>query len=303
MSTLQANNGTFDNFGMTAAEVITLTVMSSGILSIGTVSNILVILAVLLTSQLRESFTAILLLSLSFCDTFICAVYVPTYIYDINHGTVFEAFKWRMGFGFLLASLNGELVVTLDRFIYICYPYLYVNWVNSKFVAVAAFCTKWLLALALTLPLLATPTPFYGFIYVALVIVAIVALHLAMYCVARRESQKIALQYPATESHNQRMPIWSKWATAVSMAVMATLLCWLPIAILPAVVPPTSPSFKRYIKITAAFTSLSAAIHPFIFCWKLNHFREALVTCLRKLRRKLIPKSRVGVADMGLSHD
>ena len=271
---------------MTTGEVISLTVVSSGISSVGTVSNILLILAVFLTRQLRERFTAVLLISLSVCDVIICAVYVPMYIYDIHHGpsATFELLRWALGFWLFVASLNGELIVTLDRFIYICYPYRYINLMSKKYLAVATFCTQWFVALSLTLPLLVTRKPLYSCFYIAVVIVVITALNISMYCIARRESKKIARQCTTGFPNQRRIPIWTNSTTTVAMAVMATLLCWSPIIILPAVVPPALPSFKRYVKIAVAFTSLGAAIHPFVFCWKLHYFREALVSCLRKLR-------------------
>lgn len=117
-------SGIFDFYGMTSAEVIALTVFNGCIATIGTLSSILVILAVLLTRQLREICTAVLPISLSMTDVIICTVYQPMNIYDINYSSsaVTEAVRFRLGFGLFLASLNGELIVTLDRFIYIPYP-------------------------------------------------------------------------------------------------------------------------------------------------------------------------------------
>lgn len=282
---IATNDTSFDHYGLTEGEVIGLTVASSAISSIGTVSNLLLILAVLSTKQLRESFTAVLLISLSVCDALICSVYVPMYIWDIHHGasTTFENARWVMGFCLFLATLNGELIVYLERFIYIRFPYHYTNWMCKKYIAAATFCTQWFIAVALTLPLAFTRTPLYSVFYIAVLMAAMVSLHLYIYCFARQESQKIAHQYPAG-SQSQRMPLLSKSATTVAMAVLATVSCWAPIVILPAIMPPSSSSFKRYVKIAASFTSLSAAVHPFIFCWKLQYFRNALANCLRKLR-------------------
>lgn len=72
---------------MTSAEVIALTVFNGCIATIGTLSNILVKLAVLLTRQLREICTAVLPISLSMTDVIICAVHQPMNIYDINYGS------------------------------------------------------------------------------------------------------------------------------------------------------------------------------------------------------------------------
>ncbi|XP_078372874.1 melanocyte-stimulating hormone receptor-like [Oculina patagonica] len=277
------NGGSFDFYGMTSAEVIALTVISSGISVIGTLSNIFVILAVLLTRQLREMCTAVLLISLSLTDVMICAVYEPMYIYDINCGSnaVSEAVRFKLGFGLFLASLNGEFIVTLDRFIYICFPYRYIDWTSTNRVTISAFCAQWFVAVLLTLSTLFTSLPLYAFFYIAVIIILIVALHISMYCTARREARQISCQYPTASQNND---IWNKSTAVVAMTVAVSLLCWAPIVCLPAVVPPSSPSFKRYIKITLAFTSLSAVLDPFIFCWRLKDFRKALATCLRKLR-------------------
>lgn len=275
-----AEEESFSSYGMTAGEVIAVTVLNSGISVIGTISNILVILAVLLNRQLRQTCTAIFLINLSFFDLIICTVYAPMYIYDINYGSgaTFEAVRFRMGFGLFIGSLNGEFSVTLDRFISICLPYCYVAWMRKICITSVVFAS-WSIAISLTLLSLLTDTPLYSFFYIAVIIILIISV--AMYLVSRREAKRIASQYPP---ECQKFPFWNKSAKAVAMVAATSLLCWVPIAILPAVVAPSSPSFKRCIKVTLAFTSLSAAVDPFIFCWRLSDFRLALCACLRKVR-------------------
>ena len=288
MKTTPADNSTFDNYGMTAAEVITLTVVSYFISSIGTMSNILVLFAVLLTRQLRESTTAVDQPIVLWCYH-LCSVRPHVHR---RHPPWRRHRPWSCEMASGLRVFHGILERRAHRHLwavlYICYPYRYINWTSATHVAIAAFCAQWLPSLVLTLPLLVTSTTLYSFVYIVVVIAFISGLHVSiyMYCVARRESRKIARQYPAG-SQTPRMPVWNKSVTAVAMAVMASLLCWAPVVFLPAIVSPTSPSFKHYIKIASAFTSMGAAIHPFIFCWKLRHFREALVNCLRKLRNVL----------------
>ena len=277
------NSDSFDFYGMTSGEVIALTVISSGIAVIGTLSNALVIVAVLLTRQLREMCTALLLISLSLTDVMVCAVYQPMYIYDINYGSsaILEAVRFKLGFGLFLASLNGQFIVTLDRFIYICFPYRYIEWSGTKYVTISAFFAQWFLAVLLTFLSFFISQPLYSFFYIAGVVILTVALHIAMYCIARREQRQISSQYPTA---SQNAPTWNKSTAVVAITVAVGLLCWAFIVLLPAVVSPRSPSFKRYIKITLAFPSLGAVIDPFIFCWRLKDFREALFSCLRKLR-------------------
>lgn len=280
------NSGSFDFYGMTSAEVITLTVINGCIATIGSVSNILLIIAVLLTRQLRENCTAVLLISLLVNDVIICAVYQPMNIRDINYGSsaITDAVQFRLGLGLFLASINGELIVTLDRFIYIRFPYDYLDWTSTKYVVVSAFCAQWFLAILLTLLTFTSGLAYMytGAVYVTGVLVLTLALHISIYCTARRKTRQINSQCPTA---SQKSVFWNKSTAVVTMTVIVTLLCWAPIIILPAAVPPSSPSFKRYIKLVSPFNSLSAALDPFIFCWRLNDFRTALVACLRKLRR------------------
>lgn len=164
---------------------------------IGTVSNILVILAVLLTRQLREICTAVLLISLLVTDVIICAVYQLTNIVDINYGSSAITVRLRLGFGFFLASLSGELIVTVDRFIYIRSPYHYLDWTSTKYVVVSAFCAQWFLAILFTLLTFISGLIYTGAVYITVVFVSTVALHISMYCIASRQTRKINNQYPA----------------------------------------------------------------------------------------------------------
>ena len=75
-NTSLAKLGDFDHYhGMTLVEAMSLTAMSFVICMIGTLSNVLLTIAVLLTRQQRERCTAVLLISMSVTDTIICAVY------------------------------------------------------------------------------------------------------------------------------------------------------------------------------------------------------------------------------------
>ena len=283
--TLQAahnTNRSISSPGMTAIQVTALTVFSGGISLIGTVSNVLLIFAVVLNRQLRQTSTAILLINLSFSDFLICTLYVPMYIYGINFSSsaAFEVARYRMGFGLFFGSLNNEFSVTLDRFISICFPYRYINWM-TKTATVSMIAASWFLAIALTLLSLLSSTPVFSLVYIAVLKMFIIIFHVAMFCVARRAARRIASQY---HCGRRDFPVWNKSTKVVSMVVTASLLCWLPIVLLPVTVSPSSPSFGRYMKVALAFTSLSAAIDPFIFCWRLKDFRVALCSCLYKPR-------------------
>lgn len=282
-NTSLAKKGDFDHYGMTLIEVMSLTAFSCVICMIGTLSNVLLTIAVLLTRELRKRYTAVFLISMSVTDTIICAVYEPMYIYDINHGSsaVMEKVRYRLGFCLLLASLNGQLTVTLDRFINIFYPYQYIALTNTRFVVLSAFFIQWFNAILLTLLSLLTSRPVFSVVYVAVIVIGLASLHISMYCAAQQHQRRIARQYPVVKQ--QVLFVWNKSTTVISMTLVATLLCWAPIMILPAVMSPSSPSFKRAVKVTLAFTTLSAAVNPFIFFWRLKDFRTALVTCLRGL--------------------
>ena len=282
-----SEDGAFAHYGMTATEVISLTVLSSGISIIGTIANILVIVAVLLNRQLRETCTAILLASLSCFDLIICAVYVPMYIYDINRGSsaMLERVRNKFGFSLFLGSLNGMFAVSSDRFISICFPYRYVEWMTGKLTSIMIFAT-WFTTFVLSALSVPFDPPIYSIFYIAVVTALIIAFHIAMYWVAKREATQITRLYPRV---CQRLPIWNKSVKAVAMVIATSLVCWAPIIILPVIVSPSSPSFLRFIKVTLAFTSLSSATNPFIFCWRLSYFRNALFSRLRKAMAAIHP--------------
>ena len=117
--------------------------------------------------------TALLLISLSVTDVMVCLVYEPMYIYDINYGSsaILEAVRFKLGFGLFLASLNGQFIVTLDRFIYICFPYRYIDWSGTKYVTISAFFAQWFLAVLLTFLSFFISQPLYGFFYIAGVVI------------------------------------------------------------------------------------------------------------------------------------
>ena len=87
----------------------------------------------------------------------------------------------------------------------------------------------------------------------------------------------------------QRFTIWGKSAKAVVMVIAAFLLCWVPIDITPAFILPSSPPFLCSLKIALAFTYLSSAINPFIFCWRLADFRKALCSRLHQANAVIHP--------------
>ena len=274
------NESVSGHANLTAGELIALTVFNSGISLTGTISNILLILAFLMNRQLRQNHTAILLINLSFFDLIICAVYVPMNICSINDNRFeFEPAKSRLGFGLFIGSLNGELCVTLDRFISVCFPYWYLAWITNMRVATLV-SVSWFVVILLTVTLFTNHH--YTFLYITFLLILILSFHVAMYLFARREAKKIASQYPP---ECRKFPFWDKSTKVVAMTVVASLLCWAPMAILTAVVRPSSPSFERFHRFSLAFTSLSGVIDPFIFCWRLSDFRSALYACLRKARR------------------
>lgn len=231
---------------MTSAEVIALTVFNGCIATIGTLSNILVKLAVLLTRQLREICTAVLPISLSMTDVIICAVHQPMNIYDINYGSSaiqrpFDldwdlVFSWRP---WTASSLPPWTASSTSRI-----PYQYLDWTSTKYVIVSAFCAQWFIAILLTLLNFTSAQLYTGAAYIAGFLVLTVALHISMYCIASRQNRQINSQYPTA---SQKSVFRNKSTAVVTMTVVVTLLCWAPIVILPAVVPPSSPSFKRYI--------------------------------------------------------
>ena len=271
---------------MTSEEVLSLMILNSGISVTGTISNFLVILAVLSDRQLRQTGTAVLMVSLSSFDLMLCVVYQPMKIYTINHvpSAMFNTVRRILGYILMLGSLNSTFAISMDRFVSICFPYRYVEWTTGKLTFTMIFLT-WFFAAAIAFlnEITEMPSPnYYLLVYITLLIVLIISFHVGMSWVARREAKQIARLYPP---ECQEFSIWSKSTVAVAMVIVSKLVCWAPIIILLLFFPSYSPfAFQM----TLAFASLNSAINPFIFCWRLEEFRKALCLRTRVLRRKAV---------------
>ena len=196
---------------MTSEEVLSLMILNSGISVTGTISNFLVILAVLSDRQLRQTGTAVLMVSLSSFDLMLCVVYQPMKIYTINHvpSAMFNTVRRILGYILILGSLNSTFAISMDRFVSICFPYRYVEWTTGKLTFTMIFLT-WFFAAAIAFlnEITEMPSPnYYLLVYITLLIVLIISFHVGMCWVARREAKQIARLYPP---ECQEFSIWSK---------------------------------------------------------------------------------------------
>ena len=264
-------------YGITTTEVYVLTTASAVIAIPGSVANSLMIACILLTPNLRETTTAILLLNLAIGDFFVCVVYQPLYIPLMNgyiSGVMNMVVHW-LGFGLQLTSLNGMLCLTIDRFISICYPFRYMVWMTKKRAHIMIAAT-WLVALVISVANIIPVIFAYSFVYIVIAFFLTLALQIAIFVTARRQCRQISSQFAAL---GKNAPYQHKPTRAITSVMGAFLLCWLPIMVTP------STQSNKAIIFSLCFTSLNSLVNPIICCCQIRDVKTALRKMLGLRRR------------------
>ena len=260
-------------YGITASEVCILTTVNIVIAIPGSVANGLMIACILLTPNLRETTTAILLLNLAIGDFFVCVVYQPLKILLMNgyiSGVMNMVVLW-LGFGLQASSLNGMLCLTVDRFISICYPFRYIVWMTEKRAHIMIAAT-WLVALVISVANIFPIIFAYLFVYIVIAFFLMLALQIAIFVTARRQCRQISSQFVAL---GKNVPYQHKPTRAISLVMGAFLLCWLPIMVTPVTLS------EKAIVFSVCFTSLNSLLNPIICCWQIRDVKNALRKMLR----------------------
>ena len=265
-------------------EMILLSILNSIALVVGSCANVLMIFSFLLYNIRREA-SELFLVSLSAADFLICVVYQPLLIYQANnHPATSQLLKSIMagfGYGLMIASLNGLLAVTLDRFVSIYLPFKYVYWMterNASRIIAASWVTSLIMAV------LGSDTVDVGkpiiHVFTVIILVLLPLLYCVIYREARKQARRIAAQCPAGPfaAPKNRAPT-HKSTKGVGVVLMTTVTCWLPVIVFPAFSKPLGMTGKYFTRghlwcVTAA--CLNSCMNPFIYYWQFSKFRHAV---------------------------
>ena len=198
---------------VTTEEAIGIAVLSACSAIVGSVGNLLVLVA-LATSRYLRTVPDFFIVSLSLADVLVTAIAQPmliyqTFFYPLEAKMTRSAFNETSAFVghlALLASVTSMTAVTLDRLVAIRFALRYTYWVTARRSAVVIMFT-WLVSLAMTL-LYTVPRDvdrmgLWAFVTINLLIT--VSIYVYIFSVARRQANNVSLHSVFLYPNNKRI--------------------------------------------------------------------------------------------------
>ena len=251
--------------------------------------NIVTIHAIRKTSSLQKTLKT-LLLSLAVSDVGVGLLVQPHYIsllvmwlQQSNTGcNTYKAFKIILNL-LSSASFLGVVAISVDRYLVIHLHLRYQELVTHKRV-VDVVIFIWLFSAFLSLMSLWVPsdnrqlfTSIIAGIYLLVTTVAYIKIFLA---VRRHKNQIQALQV-----QNPNFASLIKSAVSTFWVYLVFLVCYLPTLICLAflAIYGLNIALKRTLLFSYTLVFLNSSLNPVIYCWKMRHIRQAIMTILRNM--------------------
>ncbi|XP_067016050.1 adenosine receptor A2a-like [Acropora muricata] len=269
---------------LSSGAVTALSVVSAVASLIGSVGNLLVLLAVFKNDNIR-TIPDFFITSLAFSDFTVCAVFLPLSIYQFyqqNTGQQKDSFylaKSFLGHVSMVASATNMFAVTIDRVIAIGFPFKYVAMVTKQKAAIT-IAAVWMISIALGALHTGDLTSNYAIgIYSAVLLINTIAMYIYIFVKAKRQENRI-------QEMTTRMPegvsAEKKVAKTIFTVVGIYAVCWLPMLLLPAFVNPSSEQFGHAHPWVITLLASNSALNPFIYCLKSRKYHLAFSKILRR---------------------
>ena len=292
---------------MTAWETVLFATFNCLSIIFGSFANFLVIVSFILFSSIREG-TSLLLISLSVADFLVCTGYQPLLVYRFNHpdqNKFYVLAQSFLGYCLFTASLNGLLTVTFDRFLTIYFPCRYMVWITESNTALL-IKLSWVISLVMGILNAASYTgvKIVAQVYTPAIIVVVPILYGVIYNEARKQARRLTERRTAGPSVLPRghHRLIYKATTGIGVVLVTTLLCWLPVILLPAFTAGQEADGRISKAVMWCFTAgcANSCINPFIYYYKFHSFRRNI----RKLFHRISPNiNRHDTRKVYPSHD
>ena len=271
--------------GALSSEAVTaLSVVSAVASLIGSVGNLLVLLAVFKNDNIR-TIPDFFITSLAFSDFTVCAVFLPLSIYQFHQpqntgqqkdlSSLARSFLGQVS---MVASATNMFAVTIDRVIAIGFPFKYVASVTKQKAAVT-IAVVWMISIALGALLIGELISIYVIaIYSAVLLLNTIVMYIYIFVKAKRQEnriQEMTIRMPGVSAEK-------KVAKTIFTVVGIYAVCWLPTLLLPAFVNPSSEQFKQSFPWVMTLLASNSALNPFIYCLKSQKYRLAFSKILRR---------------------
>lgn len=269
---------------LSSEAVTALSVVSAVASLIGSVGNLLVLLAVFKNDNIR-TIPDFFITSLAFSDFTVCALFLPLSIYQFHQpqstgqqkdsSSLAKSF---LGHVSMVASATNLFAVTIDRVIAIGFPFKYVALMTKQKAAVTIIVV-WVISIALGALLIGELISIYVIaIYSAVLLLSTIVMYIYIFVKAKRQENRI-------QEMTTRIPGVSaekKVAKTIFTVVGIYAVCWLPTLLLPAFVNPSSEQFKQAFPWVMTLLASNSALNPFIYCLKSQKYRLAFSKILRR---------------------
>ncbi|XP_044184053.1 probable G-protein coupled receptor No18 [Acropora millepora] len=271
--------------GALSSEAVTaLSVVSAVASLIGSVGNLLVLLAVFKNDNIR-TIPDFFITSLAFSDFTVCAVFLPLSIYQFHQpqntgqqkdlSSLARSFLGQVS---MVASATNMFAVTIDRVIAIGFPFKYVASVTKQKAAVT-IAVVWMISIALGALLIGELISIYVIaIYSAVLLLNTIVMYIYIFVKAKRQEnriQEMTIRMPGVSAEK-------KVAKTIFTVVGIYAVCWLPTLLLPAFVNPSSEQFQQSFPWVMTLLASNSALNPFIYCLKSQKYRLAFSKILRR---------------------
>ena len=248
--------------------------------------------AILRTPSLRSP-SSIFLCSLAVSDFLVGLVVQPAYI--ANELIANEPGSSLSHAGSLLSlsvcgvSLCAMTAISVDRFLAIHYHMRYPNMVTEK-RALYASATLWVISVILSCLSFGNENSFFLVMAVGTAICLFISTFsdIRIYHIVRRHQLQIQAQQQSVQSldgdHYQNMVQSKKSAIKTFIYYICMTLCYSPAFImsLTAAIFPETSSALAWI-LTPTVTFMNSSINPFLYYWRTNELRMAILKTIRSV--------------------
>lgn len=290
------NSETGTESGLTELDpgsLVIFTTICTLIITFGCIGNLLVILAVFKSENLR-SVPDFFISSLAISDVIVCLLYLPLTILYYNNityraseeGYPFRVVRSFLGYCSLVASVNNIFAVTVDRVIAIRFPLKYPSVVTLK-TALSAIISVWIIALmfgAVHAREIISRFVALGYNFTLMLITMI--MYAYIFSIARRQENRVqTLSLPPRPQRRAmvRQKSEKKAAKTIFAIVGIYALCWLPLLLLPLIVNPSKNPvlFKKCFPWVQMISICNSALNPYVYCVRSHKYRREFKKLLR----------------------
>ena len=251
--------------------------------------NIVTIHAIRKTSSLPKTLKT-LLVSLAGSDVGVGLLGQPLYISLLvkwiqqsnSVCSTFKAFNITV-FLFSTASFLGVVAISVDRFLAIHLHLRYQELVTHKRIVIVVI-SIWLFSAFSSLMVLWLPSDIRS-LFISIVagvcLFVTTLVYIKIYLAVRRHKNQIqALQVP-----NSNFASLIKSAVSTFWVFFVFLVCYLPLLICLSVLAIYGPNIalNRTLLFSCTLVFVNSSLNPVIYCWKMRHIRQAIMTILRNM--------------------